>query len=276
MNLTPTPLRRTLGSACALAAAALLLVGCSSGAAAKPEANAAGGTEATVPTLKAGTLSCAMSGEFRPFNYYDESAEVAGVDVDFCRAIAAELGLEAEPVTGAFNTLVAGLQANRFDTVIGSMTATEERKTQVAFTEPYYETGTALFVGEDSPITGPEDLDNAVLGVALGSVYEEQAHKLDGVAEIKTYQGDADALRDVVAGRIDGAVTQEMMGAYLAKNAKMPVVAVGERLFPDSASIAVNQDNPELLAAVSKALATIQANGTADAIVTEWFGEQLQ
>lgn len=230
---------------------------------------------AAVTTVEDGSFTCAMSGEYRPFNFFDDAGDLVGFDVDICSAIAAELGLEPAPVTGPFNTLLAGLQSDRYDAIVGSMSATDERREQVDFTEPYYETGAQLFVSEGSSITGVDDLDDATVGVALGTTFEEYARDLPGVSDVTTYQADVDALRDLEAGRVDAVITQGFMGLYLAKNADIGIVAVGDPLFPDVASIAVSKSNPELLAAVDEALVEIREDGTYSEISNEWFGEDL-
>lgn len=272
-----TCLPRTAGSRRITAAAVgavlvMSLTACSDGSGDETETPAA---DQAFSTVTDGTLTCAMSGEYRPFNFYDESDELVGFDVDVCNGIAEELNLTAKPVTGAFNSLIAGLTSNRYDAIIGSMSSTEERLAQVDFTESYYATGAELFVATDASITGVADLDDAIVGVALGTTFEEYARTLDGVSEVTTYQADIDALRDLQAGRVDAVITQGFMGRYLAKNADLKVDAVGDVLFPDVAAIPVSKDNPELLAAINAALVTMHENGAYEAISIDWFGEDI-
>ncbi|MFC5931316.1 amino acid ABC transporter substrate-binding protein [Cryobacterium melibiosiphilum] len=266
-----TALRRV--TAAALGAALLLSVSACS--AAVDDEAAAPAADQAFTTVTEGTLTCAMSGEYRPFNFYDESNELVGFDVDICNGIAEELGLEAEPVTGAFNSLIAGLTSDRYDAIIGSMSSTEERLAQVDFTESYYATGAELFVATDSSITDVADLKDATVGVALGTTFEEYARTLEGVSDVTTFQADIDALRDLEAGRVDAVITQGFMGRYLAKNADLKVDAVGDVLFPDVAAIPVNKENPELLDAINAALVTMHEDGTYEAISIDWFGEDI-
>lgn len=258
--------------ALALSAGALGLTACSP---AEESAPAAASGENTLKTLEPGVFTCSMSGEYRPFNYFDETSTLVGFDVDICTAVAEELGLEPNPVTAPFNSLIGGLQANRADAIIGSLAATEERMEQVLFTEPYYETGASLFVQRDSKITSIDDLEGATVGVTLGTTFEEYALGRDNISEVKTYQADPDALKDLESGRIDAVITQGFMGNYLVKNANFTVKEVGDVLNPDLAAIAVRKDNPELRDALDAALLTLREDGTYDALSTEWFGESL-
>jgi polar amino acid transport system substrate-binding protein len=257
--------------------AAALLMSMSACAVAKDNGSGAeaSGKASALSTVEAGKLSCAMSGEYRPFNFYDASGKLVGFDVDICGAIAKKLGLKAAPVTGAFNTLIAGLQSKRYDAIVGSMAITDERKKQVNFSDPYYNTGAQLFVSKGSSIKTAKDLKDSTIGVALGTTFEEYAHGLAGVGEVKTYQADIDALHDLEAGRLDGVITQGFMGLFLAKDAGLKVVAAGDTLYPDVAAIPVNKDNPELLSAINAALKTMHTDGTYSKISLKWFGKEI-
>jgi polar amino acid transport system substrate-binding protein len=254
--------KRTLWGSIALASASILVL---SGCTAAGSGN----------TVEAGELACASSGEYPPFSYRDNSNNLIGFDIEVCEAIAAELGLKAVPVTGAFNTLIAGLTSGRFDTIIGSMTATDERREQVDFTRNYYENGAVLFVNDASMLTGPADLNDAVVGVALGTWFEDLARSLDGVAEVRTYQADIDALNDVANGRIDAAITVRLGGFYAANESGLAIKAVGGDIAADSAAIAVGKDNPELFAEISAALDTILSNGVYAEISNRYFGQDI-
>lgn len=259
--------RRVAAVLTGAAAAALVLSGCAG-------QNASSSSAAAVQTIEHGKLICAMSGEYRPFNYYGDDSTLQGFDVDICSAIAEEMGLQPAPVTGAFNTLIAGLQANRYDAIVGSMAITDDRKKVVDFSDPYYETGSQLFVPKGSPIASVEDLEGATVGVALGTTFEAYARGLSGVSDVKTYQADIDALRDLEAGRLDAVITQSAMGAYLIKNAGLNIAAAGEMLAPDVAAIPVKKGNIALLDAIDSALAAIHDDGTFAGITTKWFGSE--
>lgn len=268
MSHTPSPRRlRRRTAALGVVAALALLPACGSddGPTGDPK----------VQTIKKGTLQCAMSGEYRPFNFYGEDTKLQGFDVDVCTEIAKRLNLEAEPVTGQFNTLIAGLQAGRFDTVIGSMANTPERAKQVDFSEPYYETGAELFVGKDSSVKSIKDLDKGQVGVTLGTTFEEYAKKQKNVGKIKTYKSDIEALKDLEAGRLDAVITQGLMGRYLIKNTDLKVQPVGGRLYDDIASIPVKKGNTELKDGINTALKEMKSDGKYAEISKKWFGEDI-
>ncbi|MDO5495733.1 MAG: transporter substrate-binding domain-containing protein, partial [bacterium] len=64
-----------------------------------------------------------MSGEYQPFSYF-EGNTLTGFDYDIGAAVAEEMGLEIQGETAPFSSLIGGVQANRYDVIIGSMTPT--------------------------------------------------------------------------------------------------------------------------------------------------------
>lgn len=223
---------------------------------------------------KSGEFSFALSGQLKPFSFYQDG-KLTGFDYDIGMALAKQLGLKGKAVTGPFNSLLAGLQAGRFDAIVGSMTNTPERRKQADFTTNYYESGAYLWVKKDSSVTSVKDLKSATLGVVLGSTFEAWAKTQPNVKSVKTYQSDVDAIVDVKSGRIDGAIADQLVGANAVKEANLPVKRVGPSLLDNSAAVPVRKNHTKLLDALNKAIATIKSDGTYRQISMKWFGEDI-
>lgn len=76
--------------------------------------------------------------EFEPFEYL-QNGEIVGFDVDLMEEIAKYMGKEIEWKNISFDGLLPALQAKKLDVIIAGMTATEERKKFVNFSQIYYE-----------------------------------------------------------------------------------------------------------------------------------------
>ncbi len=73
---------------------------------------------------QSGELRIGMSGVFPPFSFVDGQNQVVGFDVDIGTEIAKRLGVKPVVVTTAFDGIIAGLRAGKFDVVVGSMSIT--------------------------------------------------------------------------------------------------------------------------------------------------------
>lgn len=247
------------------------------------EEDSSGGSEGTgsegasndLNLLEEGQFTTASSGLYKPFSF-EEGGELKGFDIDIGNAIAEEMGLEPNPVTSPFQTIIQGLNSNRYDAIIGSMSKTAEREEQVSFSDPYYYSGGAIFVREgNTEIQSAEDLEGATIGVVGQSTYEEAALDYTDQDNIQYYDSDVVALNDLtIEGRLDAVITADVVG-FEAQNSGLEIEMVGDPLWIEQPSIAVRKDDEELLAAINEALDTIIENGTYDEISQKWFGTNL-
>ena len=220
-----------------------------------------------------GKFTFAASGVYKPFSF-EEDGKLTGFDIEIGNALAEKMGLEANPVTNPFETILQGLVGNKFDAIIGSMAYTKERAEQADFTEPYYYSGGMIFVAKDNEeITSPEDLDGKKIGVVAQSTYEEPAKELSD--DVQYYSSDVVALKDLtVKGRLDAVITADIVG-YEAIDNGFEIKEVDKPMWVEQPSIAVNKENPELTKALDKALQEMMDDGTYEEISDKWFGRNL-
>lgn len=268
MSNTPRFGRRA-GAVVAAATLALTLTACGD------EGDDSGGEGgASDKLLNEGTLVVAMSGEFQPFSHF-EGDQLTGFDYDIAAAIADELGLELQTETGAFDSLIQGVKSDRYDVLIASMTPTPERDEQVDFSDPYYTSGATVFVRNDSDCEDPTQLDSPSIGVATGTTYDAFLQEEDWVGDIVTFSSDITALEDTEVGRLDGGMTDRLVGLYQIDQAGRDLRACGDPLYTEEPAFAVAEGNTELLDELNDALATIIEDGTYAEISQEWFGVDI-
>ncbi|MBD3107238.1 ABC transporter substrate-binding protein [Bacillus sp. AGMB 02131] len=223
--------------------------------------------------VKEGKLTFAMSGLYKPLNY-KENNELVGFDVEIGTEIAKRIGLEPNPVTNPWETIIQGLKGKKYDAIIGSMAATEERAKQVDFTEPYYISGAQIFIDESNDsIKSKEDLNGKRIGVVQASTYLEDAKGF--TEDIKSYPSDIYALQDLAPGRVDAVITDKIVGITAMQESNMKLKAISPMIRTENINIAVNKDNPDLLKAINEALASMIEDGTYEEISNKWFGVNL-
>ena len=221
-----------------------------------------------------GEMVVAMSGEFRPFSHFEKN-ELTGFDYDIAVAIAKEMGLELKTETGAFDTLIQGVQSNRYDVLIASMTPTEDRDKAVDFTDSYYTSGATMFVRNDSDCQDPTQMDKPTVGVASGTTYDTFLQEQDWAGDIRTFSSDVTALQDVDAGRLDGAMTDRLVGLYQINEADRDLRPCGDPLYTEEPAFAVKEGNAALVEQLNEALATIKEDVTYAKISKKWFGQDI-
>jgi polar amino acid transport system substrate-binding protein len=226
----------------------------------------------------AGEIKIAMSGAYPPFNFVNDKNEVVGFDADIGKEIARRIGVEGKIVTTAWDGIIAGLLASKYDTIVGSMTITDQRKQAVDFVGPYYHAGRGVFVPESSTAQTLDDLKDKTIGVTLGETHEKWARERGGWT-IRTYKGLPELLLELRAGRVDAIVVDNIPIRVAVKES-------GEKIrqldTPDieggavAIGIAIRKGNPDLAAAMQKALDEMLADGAYEKISMEWIGADIR
>lgn len=222
-----------------------------------------------------GVLKIAMSGQYPPFNFVNEQNQVVGFDPAIGTEIARRMGLETEIITTAWDGIIGGLLANKYDAVVGSMSITEERDKVIDFVGPYYNTKRAIFTMAGSDITTVEQLDDVKVGVTLGETHEEWA-RAQGY-DINTYKGLPELLLELTNGRVDAIVNDSIPVMLAMKAGQYDLAVINDPAAePIGAGIAIREGNPDLAAAMQKALDDMMADGTYLAIAEEWVGGDIR
>lgn len=225
---------------------------------------------------KAGKLSIALSGVFPPFSFVDDANKVVGFDVDVGSEIARRLKVEPEIVTTAWDGIIAGLVTGRYDTIIGSMGITDQRKKAVDFVGPYYRSGLGLFVRAGEPTKALAELEGKSIGVTLGETSEKWVREQNKY-DVRTYKGLPEMMIDLSAGRIDAMIADDVPVLVAMKTSNAQIKQIKDESLPRyDIGIAIRKNNPELAAAMQKALDDMMADGTYKAISEKWIGSDIR
>ena len=89
--------------------------------------------------LTAGALTMSLEA-YPPYDYYDNENNLIGFDIDVGDAICVAMKADCEWVTSDWDGIIPALLAKKFDTILASMSITEERMQKIDFTNKYYNT----------------------------------------------------------------------------------------------------------------------------------------
>lgn len=224
---------------------------------------------------QAGVFKIGTEGTYAPFTYHDASGALVGFDVEIGREIAKRLGVKAEFLEGKWDGLIAGIDAKRYDAVINQVGITEARKAKYDFSDPYIASKAVLIVRDDNAdIKGFADLKGKKSAQSLTSNFGKIAEK--NGAELVGTDGFDQSIQLVLNGRVDGTINDSLSFFDFKKHkpdAKVKIVA--QEANADYSGVIVRKGDPELVAAINKALAEIKADGTYQKISDKYFGADV-
>lgn len=226
-------------------------------------------------TVKArGVLRIGLEGTYPPFNFKDpKTGQLTGYDVDVARLVCSRLGVKPEFVSTEWAAILAGLGAGKYDVIISQVGITARRQQAFDFSQPYTYSSPQLIVrrNETAALTRLEDLKGKKLGVGQGSVFEQQAKAVPGI-EVRSYPAAPENLQDLAFGRVDAALNDSLMVAWLLKTSQLPIRAGARVGAVERMGVAFRKGNPKFQAAVDAALAAARADGSLQRISIKWFG----
>ncbi len=241
------------------------------------------GAALTAPAVKAQEEPLVFCSDiaYPPMEFF-EGSDPVGADIDIGRAIAENLGREAEFSNIGFDGIIAAILGNQCDAIISSMNITPERAEQVDFV-PYLEMGQSLVVPTGNPlgIASLESLCGIAAGAQVGTTFLEALEAASAACEeageepisITGFPSDTDGILALQADRVDAHMTDSPVAAYYIAQAEGALEIGGEVIDPILVGIAFNKENAELRDQVQTAVDELYADGTMMTILEEW---QLQ
>ena len=260
------------------------LAGCgssASSAAASSDTAAAASTADTAAETEldkvkaAGKLIVGVEGTYPPFTYHDDNGELTGLDIELGKALADKLGVEVKFQEAAWDSLLIGIDTERFDTVINSVSITDERAEKYDFSDPYYYEARRVVVrADDDSIHGPEDLNGKKIATNTTNAfipwYEEQGVEVVGI------DTSGEAIDLLLSGRVDFVGTNvPVLNAYLQEHPDAADKVKEAFVIPnseDTIAIPVRKGEPEFLDAINAALAELREEGTLKEISEKYLG----
>lgn len=223
-----------------------------------------------------GKLLIGTEGTYAPYTFHDESGKLVGYDVEVAEAIAAKLGVKAEFVESNWDSLIAGLDAVRYDVVINQVTITEERLQKYDFSTPYTISRAALIVGKDNnDIKSFEDLKGKKAAQGLTSNYAQLAESYG--AKLVSADGSFSKAIELVSTKRAVATINDQVSFYdfLKQKPDAPVKLVDTLDDASKNAVLIRKGNDTFVEAVNKALDEITKDGTLAKISDKYFGADV-
>ena len=225
--------------------------------------------------MQRGKVIIATEGAWAPWTYHDfDSDELVGFDVEVARAVAAQLGVDAEFVECPWESIFMGIDSKMYDITANGVEITDERSEKYDFSVPYAFLRTALIVrGDNDSIHSFEDLNGKKTANSAGSTYALTAEGYG--AETVVVSTLAQTLDLVLSGSADATLNAELsFSDYMKEHpeANLKVVALSEDASDVAIPVRKGEENASFLAAIDGAIQQLRADGTLKAISEKYFG----
>lgn len=234
----------------------------------------------TYTTVSAGSLIMATNAAFPPYEMVADDDGVAGtgyegIDVEIAAAVAAEMGLTLEVSDMDFTAALAAPGLGKADIVMAGVTVNEDRLKNMDFSDTYATGVQVVIVKELSPIETLDDLEGMLIGTQEGTtgyIYASSDPEDGGYGEenVTALPNGAMAVESLMSGKVDCVIIDnEPAKSYVASNVGLRIL--DSEFAVEEYAIGMAKGNTALQEAINQALASLEAQGMIDEIVSKYI-----
>ncbi|PFK30264.1 L-cystine-binding protein TcyA [Bacillus cereus] len=224
---------------------------------------------------KKGEIVVGTEGTYPPFTFHDGSGKLTGFDVELTEEFAKRLGVKPVFKETQWDSLLAGLDAKRFDMVANEVGIREDRQKKYDFSKPYISSSAALVVAKDKDKPASfTDIKGMKAAQSLTSNYADIAKK--NGAEIQGVEGFSQAVELISSNRVDFTINDKLSVLnYLQTKKDANIKIVDTEKEASQSGFLFRKGSDTLVQEVDKALEDMKKDGTYDKIAKKWFGEDV-
>lgn len=209
-----------------------------------------------------------------PLGMFDDKNQIAGVDVDIAKAIAAKMGLSLEVVQVGSPDRIPFVNSGKIDMVMGAMTWTPERAKAIDFTVPVYTEVLGVLTTKAKNWTDWKQLDDPnvrlvqVRGTTPVKFIAEKLPK----AQVLLLDNYPDAVRSIAQGRADAMVDVLDFLTEHTKTHKVEWRTVPTPVDVYFCGIGLAKGNEALRVKLNSVIKELNASGVIDKAWVKGFG----
>ena len=212
-------------------------------------------TPTPTPTPK---LVVATSPDFPPFEYI-EDGNVVGIEVEIMQIICDRLGYELVIEYSAFDSVIPGVQTNKYRCGMSAIPITPDREENVLFTTPYCLAVQCIVVKADSAIASKADLAGKTIAVQSGTTAEDFC--LSEGYTVQSYEANPDAKIALTTGKVDAWVVDDLTAAEMCEGDET-VKILDESMTEEPYAFAFNFDDELLVDKIDVIIEELIEDGT--------------
>jgi polar amino acid transport system substrate-binding protein len=226
-------------------------------------------------------LRIGVTDNYPPFSSVDEHDRFQGFEIDIATAVCKRIDISCEFVKEEWVDMIPGLIAHSIDAIFASMSITEERKQQIAFSDRYYQTPTSIVARKALNLRdiSPAGMKGRVVGVHMGTIQEDYLEEVyvPAGAVSHPYATQAEAQFDLARGRIDAIMVDklsvyEWLGQDQGKCCTYAGADLSDaRYVGEGVGAGLRKEDTDLRDMINRALAEMLADGTYKKINDKYF-----
>ena len=215
------------------------------------------------------TIRMITEATFPPYEFL-RGQEIAGIDVEICRAVAQRLNRPFKAETVDFDSVIPAVISGKADLAAAGITVTEDRKKNVDFSIPYVKTGIVVIFRKSSPFKDKEQLKGKKIGVQSGTTSETFVLE-ELKQEPERSKSPAEAVAALKSGRVEFVIADIDPAKNCVKGEAD--LALSDFITSEEYAVAIRKGQPELLQAINATIAELKKSGQLEKWIRQFTEE---
>ncbi|MCQ2390578.1 MAG: ABC transporter substrate-binding protein [Kiritimatiellae bacterium] len=218
---------------------------------------------------KDNSLKMITEATFPPYEFL-RGQEIAGIDVEICRAVAQRLNRPFKAETVDFDSVIPAVISGKADLAAAGITVTPDRKKNVDFSIPYVKTGIVVIFKKSSPFKDKEQLKGKKIGVQSGTTSETFVLE-ELKQEPERSKSPAEAVAALKSGRVEFVIADIDPAKNCVKGEAD--LALSDFITSEEYAVAIRKGQPELLQAINVTIEELKKSGQLDKWIKQFTEE---
>ncbi len=219
----------------------------------------------------ADTVRLGTEGAYPPYNFIDDNGEIAGFERELGDELCKRAELTCEWVTNDWDSIIPNLVSGNYDVIIAGMSITDERDEVIDFTQNYTPPSASAYMAMSADV----DLSSAVISAQTATI--QAGHVAESGATLVEFATPDETVAAVKNGEVDAVFADEDYVKPIAEQSGGELMLVGD-LVPLGGGIGMGlrESDGELREKFNAAIQTMKDDGTLNALITQYFGDEAQ
>ena len=215
------------------------------------------------------TIRMGTEGAYPPYNFINDNGEVDGFERVLGDELCARAGLTCEWVTNEWDSIIPNLTSGNYDTIIAGMSITAERDEVIDFTQDYIPPTPSIYVA----LSDDADLSGGVIAAQTNTI--QSGYIAESGATLLEYATPDETVAAVRNGEADAVFADaDFLQDIVAEDSDLMVVGDPVSL-GGGVGMGLRETDGELRAMFDAAITSMKEDGTLNALLVEWFGDDI-
>ena len=210
-------------------------------------------------------------GAYPPYNFINDAGEVDGFERELGDELCKRAKLECEWVTNEWDSIIPNLVSGNYDTIIAGMSVTAERDEVIDFTQDYIPPSPSAYAA----LSGASvDLNGGVIAAQTGTI--QASHIASTGATLVEFATPDETIAAVKNGEADAVLADKDFLAPFVAESNGEMAFVGEVPLGGGIGMGIRESDGDLKAKMDAAISSVKADGSLNAMIKKWFGDEAQ